>query len=172
MNFLLTPQQLLELITRDSLDAFVVSDINNTIVVWSGHAEALFGWSAAEAVGAPLTRLIVPPEHHAAHEEGIRRFLETGQLKNVNKRLEVFGTHKNGHLLPLEMTVIPVQLDSQTFFTSSIRDNSERYRHRQLLQQQAALLQLTHDAIIVTNMQDEIEFWNNGAASMFGYTAD
>ena len=172
MDFPLTPQQLLELITRDSLDAFVVSDINNTVIVWSGYAEALFGYSAAEAVGAPLTTLIIPPEHHAAHEEGIKRFLDTGQLKNVNKRLEVFGMHKNGHLLPLEMTVIPVQLNGQTFFTSSIRDNSERYRHRQLLQQQAALLQLTHDAIIVTNMQDEIEFWNNGAVAMFGYTAD
>jgi diguanylate cyclase (GGDEF)-like protein/PAS domain S-box-containing protein len=171
-NFLLTPEQMLELITRKSLDAFIVSDTDNTVIVWSAYAETLFGWSGQEAIGAQLTTLIIPPEHHAAHEEGIKRFLQTGQLKNVNKRLELFGIHKDGRRLPLEMTVIPVQLGSETLFTSSIRDNSERYRHQQMLQQQAALLQLSRDAIIVTNMQDEIEFWNNGATSMFGYSAD
>lgn len=171
-SFLLTPEQMLELITRKSLDAFIVSDTNNTVIEWSTYAETLFGWSSEEAIGAKLTTLIIPPEHRAAHEEGIKRFLQTGQLKNVNKRLELFGIHKNGQLLPLEMTVIPVQLRNEILFTSSIRDNSERYRYQQTLQQQAALLQLSRDAIIVTNLQDEIEFWNNGAASMFGYPAD
>ena len=171
-DFLLTPEQVLELITRKALDAFIVSDTDNTVIVWSTYAETLFGWSAEEAIGRQLTALIIPPEHRAAHEEGITRYSQTGQLKNVNKRLELFGMHKNGHLLPLEMTVVPFQMGGKTLFTSSIRDNSERYRYRQLLQQQAALLQLSRDAIIVTNMQDQIEFWNNGATSMFGYSAD
>jgi diguanylate cyclase (GGDEF)-like protein/PAS domain S-box-containing protein len=169
-NFVLTPEQLLDLITRKALDAFVVSDSKNTVLVWSPYAETLFGWSAEEAIGQPLTALIIPPEHHAAHEEGIRRFLETGKLKNISRRVEVFGVHKDGHLLPLEMTVIPVQLDGETLFTSSIRDNSERYRHEQMLQEQAALLQLSRDAIIVINMHDEIEFWNSGATAMFHYS--
>lgn len=171
-RFLLNPEQMLDLITRKSLDAFIVSDTSNTVIVWSGYAETLFGWTAEEAIGAPLTTLIIPPEHRHAHEEGIRRFLQTGILKNVNVRLELFGVHKDGHSLPLEMTVIPVQMDGQTLFTSSIRDNTERYRHKQLLQQQAALLQLSRDAIVVTTLDDTIEFWSDGAAAMFQYTAE
>lgn len=171
-NFLLTPEQMLELITRKSLDAFIVSDTGNTVLVWTTYAETLFGWSAEEAVGEQLTNLIIPPEHRAAHEEGIKRFLKTGKLKNVNKRLELFGIHKHGHMLPLEMTVIPVELDGKILFTSSIRDNSERHQHQQMLQQQAALLQLSRDAIIVTDMQGRIEFWNNGAVSMFRYAEE
>ncbi|MET0963191.1 MAG: EAL domain-containing protein [Noviherbaspirillum sp.] len=170
-RFQLTPEQMLELITCKSMDAFIVSDTRNTVIVWSAYAEVLFGWSEQEAVGASLTSLIIPPEHRKAHEDGIRRYLDTGRLKNVNRRVEVFGLHKNGRLLPLEMTVIPVRLGDETVFTSSIRDNSERYIHQQVLQQQAALLHLSRDAIIVTNMQDEIEFWNSGAASMFSYPA-
>jgi PAS domain S-box-containing protein len=169
-EFQLTPEQMLDLITRKAMDAFIVSDTENTVMVWSAYAEVLFGWTAKEAIGQPLTSLIIPPEHHSAHQEGIRRYLETGKLKNINRRVEVFGIHKDGHILPLEMTVIPVQLGSETLFTSSIRDNSERHHHQQMLQQQAALLQLSRDAIIVTNMDDKIEFWNSGAASMFAYS--
>jgi diguanylate cyclase (GGDEF)-like protein/PAS domain S-box-containing protein len=170
-KFQLTPEQMLDLITQKALDAFIVSDTENTVIVWSGYAEVLFGWSAEEAIGQPLTSLIIPPEHRKAHEDGVRRYLETGQLRNVNKRVEVFGVHKDGHVLPLEMTVIPVQLGNQTLFTSSIRDNSERHHHQQMLQQQAALLHLSRDAIIVTNMEDKIEFWSSGAASLFAYSA-
>lgn len=170
--FLLNPEQMLELITRKSLDAFIVSDTSNTVIVWSSYAETLFGWTAEEAIGAPLTSLIIPPDHRRAHEEGIKRFLQTGTLKNVNTRLELFGVHKDGRSLPLEMTVIPVELDGQTLFTSSIRDNAERHRQKQLLQQQAALLQLSRDAIVVTNLDDSIEFWSSGAAAMFQYSAD
>ena len=170
-KFQLTPEQMLELITRKAMDAFIVSDTENTVILWSAYAEVLFGWSAEEAIGQPLTSLIIPPEHHKAHEDGVRHYLSTGQVKNVNKRMEVCGVHKDGHVLPLEMTVVPAQLGNETLFTSSIRDNSERHYHQQMLQQQAALLHLSRDAIIVTNMEDEIEFWSSGAASLFAYPA-
>jgi diguanylate cyclase (GGDEF)-like protein/PAS domain S-box-containing protein len=163
---------MLDLITRKAMDAFIVSDTENTVIFWSTYAETLFGWTAEEAIAQPLTSLIIPPEHREAHEDGIRSYLATGQLKNVSRRVEVSGLHKDGHVLPLEMTVVPVQLGGETLFTSSIRDNSERHRHQQMLQQQAALLHLSRDAIIVTNMQDEIEFWSSGAASLFAYSVD
>ena len=171
-RFLVNPEQMLDLITRKSLDAFIVSDTSNTVLVWSAYAETLFGWTAEEAIGAQLTALIIPPAHRRAHEQGIQRFLETGTLKNVNTRLELYGMHKDGRSLPLEMTVIPVQLDGQTLFTSSIRDNSERHRQKQQLVQQAALLQLSRDAIVVTNLDDLIVFWSSGAATLFQYAAD
>lgn len=171
-KLLLDPKQILDLITRNSLDAFIVSDTSNTVIVWSQYAETLFGWTANEAVGALLTTLIIPPEHRHAHENGIRRFIETGTLKNVNTRLELFAVHKDGRSLPVEMTVIPMQLNGQTLFTSSIRDNAERHRQKQLLQQQAALLELSRDAIVVTNLDDDIVFWNDGAAKMFQYVAE
>lgn len=169
-KFQLTPEQMLELITGKAMDAFIVSDTENVVIFWSAYAEVLFGWSAEEAIGQPLTSLIIPPEHHTAHHDGIRHYLTTGQLRNVNKRVEVCGIHKDGHSLPLEMTVIPIQLGDKTLFTSSIRDNSERYHRQQMLQQQAALLHLSRDAIIVTNMEDKIAFWSSGAASLFAYS--
>jgi sigma-B regulation protein RsbU (phosphoserine phosphatase) len=86
-HFVLAPEQMLDLITRKALDAFIVSDTENTVLVWSPYAGTLFGWSAEEAIGQQRTTLIIPPKHHTAHEEGIKRFLETGKLKNVKQAL-------------------------------------------------------------------------------------
>lgn len=166
-----TAQQMLDLITCRAMDAFIVSDADHTVIVWTAYAQTLFGWTADEAVGRHLAALIIPPEHRAAHEDAITHFLNTGASDNVNKRLEIFGLHKEGHRLPLELTTIPVELDGAIYFSLSIRDNAERYQHQQTLQYQAALLNLSRDAIIVTNAQDEIEFWSSGAVTMFDYPA-
>ena len=40
------------------------------------------------------------------------------------------------------------------------------------LREQAALLDLTHDTIVVRDMRDVIRYWNRGAAALYGWTAD
>ena len=41
--------------------AVVVSDLDGRIVTWNAEAEALLGWSAAQAVGRPLAELVAWP---------------------------------------------------------------------------------------------------------------
>lgn len=43
--------------------AAVLLDADGRITLWSPQAEALFGWSAEEALGKPAAQLLVGPEH-------------------------------------------------------------------------------------------------------------
>jgi PAS domain S-box-containing protein len=55
--------------------ALVQADAEGKIRLWSEGAEALLGYSAAEAVGQTLD-LIVPPNYREAHWGGFRRAME------------------------------------------------------------------------------------------------
>lgn len=164
-----TSEEILRHVLDHARDAFIVSDADNRVVLWSEHAETLFGWSAQEALGKPLTQLVVPPEHAAAHERGMKRFLDTGELNILYRRVEVLGMRRDGRRIPLEMMVTPVRIDGRVYFTSSIRDNTERLLRDDKLRQQAALLNLSKDAIFVIDFEGVIEFWNKGAEILFGF---
>jgi PAS domain S-box-containing protein len=52
------------------------------------------------------------------------------------------------------------------------RDITQRKRFEQRLVEQAHLLDLSGDAILVRDAQDRIVFWNRAAQEMYGFTAD
>jgi two-component system, cell cycle sensor histidine kinase and response regulator CckA len=54
----------------------------------------------------------------------------------------------------------------------SIRYALERKRAEQKIREQAALLDIATDAILVQNLDGEILFWNQGAQRMYGWTAE
>jgi PAS domain S-box-containing protein len=49
-------------------------------------------------------------------------------------------------------------------------DISERMRAEKVLRDQAQLLELAHDTIMVRGLDGTIRFWNHGAEEMYGYT--
>ncbi|MEO7319201.1 MAG: PAS domain S-box protein, partial [Chthoniobacteraceae bacterium] len=51
----------------------------------------------------------------------------------------------------------------------SFRDISDRARSEECIREQASLLDLAQDAIVVRDMEDEILFWNKGAERVFGW---
>src|SRR5256885_17246595 len=62
-------------------DAIIFADSAGVIRLWNHAAEALFGYSAAEAVGQTLD-LIVPESLRAAHWAGFRRAVQQGRFTN------------------------------------------------------------------------------------------
>lgn len=63
------------------------------------------------------------------------------------------------------------QLSSE-LLSRSIRYAIERKRTEQKLQEQAALLDITSDAILVQSLESRILFWNKGAERLYGWKAE
>lgn len=83
----------------------IVADTSGCITEWSAGAEALFGYSAHEAVGHSLD-LIVPEELQDAHWRGFRRAMADPQVKDLAADLPVHCAdgvigHFPGRLLTL-----------------------------------------------------------------------
>ena len=56
--------------------------------------------------------------------------------------------------------------------TEQVLLTEELQRREAALQEQASLLNLTHDSIFVRDMHDVITYWNRGAEELYGWTAD
>jgi PAS domain S-box-containing protein len=109
-----------------ALDAVVTIDGEGTIRSWSPQAERVFGWPASDAIGETLQATIIPARYRQAHLDGLGRFLTTGEGPILNRRIEVTGRHRDGHEIPLELTVTPVRVENAWLFSAFVRDISER----------------------------------------------
>jgi PAS domain S-box-containing protein len=84
-------------------DAVVYVDETGTIRRWNRAAAALFGFSAAEALGQRLD-LIVPEHLRAGHWRGFDAAMSTGVMKLDGRPTVTRATHRTGHKLYVEMT--------------------------------------------------------------------
>ena len=106
-------------------DAVVSKTLEGVITSWNEGAERLFGYTAEEAVGKPVT-ILIPPEH-IDEEPSILARLRAGE------RIEHYETvrmRKDGTLLNISLTVSPIKgPDGRVIGASKIaRDITESKR--------------------------------------------
>ncbi|WP_354491378.1 PAS domain S-box protein [Mesorhizobium robiniae] len=93
----------LSAIVESSFDAIVSKDLNTIIKSWNHGAERLFGYTADEAIGRPVTMLIP-----ADRQDEEPRILERIRRGESVETYETIRQRKDGSLVPVSLTVSPV----------------------------------------------------------------
>jgi PAS domain S-box-containing protein len=99
----MVPAGVHQLIVEQASEAVVFADRAGTIRLWNLGAEKLFGYTAAEALGTSL-ELIIPERFRAAHWQGFRRAIDSGQLRSADSVRVTRSQHKDGRKLYVEMS--------------------------------------------------------------------
>ena len=94
---------LAESILEQIADAVIYADDTGKIMRWNHAAAALFGYSAAAALGQNLD-LIIPEHLRAAHWRGFAAATKSGVMKLQGRPTVTRATHQNGRKLYVEMT--------------------------------------------------------------------
>jgi PAS domain S-box-containing protein len=97
------PVALHEAIVASLADALIFADAQGIIRVWNAAAQAVFGFSADEALGRNLD-LIIPERLRAAHWAGFDRALQSGTLRLAGRATLTRGLHKDGRRLYVDMS--------------------------------------------------------------------
>jgi PAS domain S-box-containing protein len=118
-----------DIVLQNALDAVIAMDQDNNIIEWNTQAEKIFGWSKEDIQGRKLGELIIPPESRSAHYKGIEHFLKTGIGPILNQRIEVDALRKNNETFPVELTVMPIQIEGKFIFYSFVRDITKEREH-------------------------------------------
>ena len=117
--------QQLAAIVESSDDSIVGTDLKRKVTSWNRGAERLFGYSADEAVGMPIST-IVPDDRHTEELAIFERF-------RGGERVEPFDTvrrHKDGSLIDVSLSVSPIRnLSGQIVGACSVtREITDRKR--------------------------------------------
>lgn len=175
-------RRIAQLIAQTTTDAFVCTDVHSRITLWNRGAEAMFGWSAAEALGQSLD-LIIPRVHRQGHHAGVGRLRERGPSKLVGQTVEVPALCKAGHEFPIELSLAMWPEEGRSGeeaapagFAAIIRDISARklaeaelVATEARLARQVAAIEASDDGIALTDAAGVFIFMNRAHAAMFGY---
>lgn len=109
-----------------SLDGIITIDADDRIVDWNRQAESIFGWTREEVLGRSLADTIVPHAYRERHRQGMRRHLQTGEQRLVNRRVELSALRSDGSEFPMELSIARITTGGDVQFSAYVRDISER----------------------------------------------
>jgi two-component system, cell cycle sensor histidine kinase and response regulator CckA len=153
---------------ESSDEAIVSKKLDGTVLSWNAAAERIFGYSAAEMVGASIFTLI-PPDMHEDERQILARIARGEHIAHI----ETIRRRKDGTLVPIELNISPVRnARGEIMGASSIkRDISERRHGQATASRLAAIVESSDDAIISKALDGTVLTWNAGAERMYGYSA-
>ena len=167
---------LLASIVDSSQDAIVAKTLEGTITSWNLAAERMYGYTADEIIGKPIS-LLMP----AGREEEMTTILDRIRHGERVEHYETDRLREDGSLFPVSLSVSPIHdVDGTLVGAASIaRDITERRladdqaRAREasvgLL---ASIVDSSEDAIVGKSLDGLITSWNHAAEAMYGFAAE
>jgi len=119
-------EQILWSIVENSDDAIITKNLDGIISSWNKSAERLFGHTAEEVIGKPVT-VLIPPERHDEEPEILARIRRGERIDHY----ETVGQRKDGSLIDISQTVSPIKNVQGEIIGASkiVRDITERKRN-------------------------------------------
>ena len=126
-------------IVENAQDAIIFADRDGIICLWNSGAQAMFGYSAEEALGQSLD-LIIPERLRGRHWEGYRKVMSTGITKYDKELLAVPAIRKDGKRISLEFSIVPLRDEGNELLgvAAIMRDVTERWQKEKELKERLA----------------------------------
>jgi PAS domain S-box-containing protein len=154
-------------VVQSSHDAIAAKTLNGIITDWNQSAERIFGYKPKEIIGKSILTLI-PKDRQHEEQEILRRIRHGESLDHY----ETVRRQKDGQLIDVSLTISPIKNPKGEIVGVSkiARDITHQKQTERRLADQARLLDLTNDAVIVRDHQNRIVYWNRGAEELYGFS--
>ncbi len=112
---------------------------DGTITLVNAQIERLFGYSREELVGQAID-LLLPPGMRGSHAQNVARFFAAPSARAMGANRDLFGLHKDGREVPIEIGLTPLETPDGPHVLASIIDITERKQAEAALQARQTLL--------------------------------
>lgn len=120
-------------IVHDAPDGIVTINGQQNIIMFNRAAEEMFGYSAEEIIGNPLT-ILLPETVKEYHGSLVETFGAGAEERR--ECVEVVGCHKDGRDVPCEVSISKTQYKGSTYFTAIVRDITDRVERENRVKEQ------------------------------------
>lgn len=128
-------------IVESSGDAIISKNLNSIISTWNESAQRLFGYTAEEIIGQPVT-VLMPPEYHKDEPNIIARIKQGERIDQY----ETVRLRKDGSPVEVSLTISPIKDTNGDIIGASkiIQDITQRKRTEQDLK-------IAHDRLLAAS---------------------
>ena len=107
-------------------DPTLIVDRAGLIIFASAQVEPFFGYEPRELVGAPI-EFLMPERFRTGHTSLFRAYFLAPTPRPMGAGLRLYAQRKDGTEFPVEISLSPLEDESNIHVTCAVRDVSERY---------------------------------------------
>ena len=155
-------------IVESSEEAIIGKSPDGTIISWNNGAEKMYGYTARDVIGKPVS-LLIPPENQ---EHFIRVLDRIRHGEHIDSQ-EAIWRKKDGTLVNIALTLSPIRNeDGNIIGVSSIsRDITRQKKDEMELLIKGYAIESSINGIAIAGMDNRVTYANRSFMRMFGYTS-
>lgn len=118
-------QNRIKTIVTNLADGLIIISNKGIVEQYSPSAERIFGYQESEVINQNIKMLMPMPEKEN-HDGYLQQYEDTGIKSIIGKPREVIAQHKNGELIPIELSVSETMIGDEKVFIGLIKDITDR----------------------------------------------
>jgi len=159
-------------VVQTAKDAILTTGISGNITSWNSAAEGMFGYTSDEIIGKPVS-ILMPERFRTIFADALKETISSGGMQRHEAISERVGLRKDGSEFPIEISNTQWETEEGIFFTSIIRDITERKRIqgqiREAKEQAEAYLNIVGVMLASVNADENITLINKKGCEILGY---
>ena len=140
----LSAEKKMMLLVEASPSGMLMVDSKGKITHANAQIENLFGYSRTELLGEPI-EILVPESARKKHPDKRKAYLRNPETRPMGAGRDLFGVHKSGRLIPVEIGLNPVINNEDSFVIASVVDITERKKAEALLEEKIKELEKSNE---------------------------
>lgn len=168
-------------LVESNIIGIILADLSGKITEANDAFLQMVGYSREELVSGKLHwKEMTAPEYRSGHESAVPEAIAQGTVPEAIAQLINSGVctpfekeyiRKDGRRVPVLIGIALLE-KSQQSIVAFVLNLTQRKQAEQKIREQAALLDITTDAILVRDLDNQIRFWNKGAEYLYGWKTE
>ncbi|THD67553.1 PAS domain-containing sensor histidine kinase [Robertkochia marina] len=126
MSGFIAYQEIFDVLTNSISEGVLVVDEDQSVLAVNNTLLNIFGYNKEEVEGKDF-ELLIPEVKRKEHRQHFKGFLQDHSLRRMASGRVLYGRHKQGHLIPLEVGLTPVKTDESFFIVGLVLDVTHKY---------------------------------------------